>query len=40
MSVNAAAAPLESSRVGKNDRKVGHANVKDRKDLRLISKGD
>jgi hypothetical protein len=39
-SVNAAAAPLESSRIGKNDRKVGHANAKDRKDLRLISKGD
>ncbi len=37
-SVNAAAAPLESSRVGKNDRKVGHANAKDRKDLRLMSK--
>ena len=37
-SVNAAAALLESSRVGKDDRKVGHANAKDRKDLRLISK--
>ena len=37
-SVNAAAALLEGSRVGKDDRKVGHANAKDRKDLRLISK--
>jgi hypothetical protein len=37
-SVNAAAALLEGSRVGKDDLKVGHANAKDRKDLRLISK--
>ena len=37
-SVNAAGVLLESSRAGKDGRKVGHANAKDRKDLRLISK--
>jgi hypothetical protein len=38
ISVNAASSLLEISRCGKEDRKVGQASARDRKDLRLIFK--